>query len=321
MIALLSEEVVKYNPQDEEMVYGWIHDVTGEDKSGDFMEWLKSGVVLVKLVNKLARKSLKYDESASPDRQTENIASFLRSCREDLKVRESDLFTTADLYDGKSRANVIDGLIACSRAATKSGYKGPSVAPKKLAAKQRHGGMADAAISKLPKEYLLFFSYAQKDTLAETSIFFNQAQARYPKQKIFRDNETKFKLNELIQHVQSAKNVVILLSGNYAKRPFTLVELHHALTSGANICPVKVSRPGMEPFDFEQIQLDIKSGKIKDYLNKDGWDLLLQQGITPEDVIKDLLEVMNVTATSFSVEHSSKVQTAMIDSVFDGLTM
>lgn len=180
-----------------------------------------------------------------------------------------------------------------------------------------------AKISLIPtsKEYLLFFSYAQKDTALETSLFFNEAQTRFPNHKIFLDKETKFKLDELIQHVRSAKNVVILLSGNYAKRPYTLVELHHALKSEANICPVTVSRSGMESFNFERIRADIKSGGIKDYLSQDGWDLLYQQNITVGDVIDDLNEVMNVTASQFSGELPSKVQKAMIESIFDGLSM
>ena len=116
------------------------------------MEWLKDGQVLVKLANKLGGKSIKANESTMPFKQMENIANFLKSCREDLKMRENDLFTTADLYDGKSRVNVINGLIACSRAASKSGFKGPTIAPKESAggdSKHWDVGRADAAVSKL----------------------------------------------------------------------------------------------------------------------------------------------------------------------------
>lgn len=149
------------------MVCSWIHAVTGEGKSGDFMEWLKSGIVLIKLANKLAGKSMKFNESTMPFKQMENIANFLKSCREDLKMRENDLFTTADLYDGKSRVNVINGLIACSRAAAKVGYKGPSIAPKEAAGgdtKHWDVGKADAAISKLSMGSAGIMERSQVDT-------------------------------------------------------------------------------------------------------------------------------------------------------------
>jgi len=149
---LAAKEAAKFSPHDEEMVCSWIRDVTGESKKGDFMEWLKDGQVLIKLCNKLGSKSYKANESTMPFKQMENIANFLKSCREDLKMRENDLFTTADLYDGKSRVNVINALIATSRAAAKSGYKGPSIAPKEShGSESKHWdiGKADAGISRL----------------------------------------------------------------------------------------------------------------------------------------------------------------------------
>jgi len=128
---LAAKEAAKFNPADEKMVVDWIRAVTGNDKGGtDFMEWLKDGKVLITLGNKLAGASLKANEQAMPFKQMENIANFLKLCREHLGMRENDLFTSADLYDGKSRVNVINGLIATSRAASKKGYSGPSIAPK-----------------------------------------------------------------------------------------------------------------------------------------------------------------------------------------------
>lgn len=129
---LAAKEAAKFNPADEALVVSWISEVTGESKgSTDFMEWLKDGKVLVKLGNTLAPKAnIKVNESNMPFKQMENIANFLKSCRTELGMRENDLFTSADLYDGKSRVNTINGLIAVSRAATKAGYKGPSIAPK-----------------------------------------------------------------------------------------------------------------------------------------------------------------------------------------------
>jgi hypothetical protein len=58
-------------------------------------------------------------------------------------------------YDGKSRVNVINGLIACSRAATKSGYSGATIAPKETSGRKEGEAFkhqlagADAGISRM----------------------------------------------------------------------------------------------------------------------------------------------------------------------------
>jgi hypothetical protein len=127
---LALKEAAKFNPADEALVIDWIEECTGEKMSGNFMDWLNDGKVLVKLINAIGPASVKANDSTAPFKKMENIANFLKACREVLNMRENDLFTTADLYDGKSRFNVVNGLIAVSRAATKKGFKGPSIAPK-----------------------------------------------------------------------------------------------------------------------------------------------------------------------------------------------
>lgn len=128
---MAAKEAAKFNPEDQAKVVGWIHEVTGDSMSGEFLEWLKDGRVLVSLVNKLSGSTIKANESAMPFKQMENISNFLKQCREKpMAMRENDLFTVPDLFDGKSKFNVINGLISVSRAATKGGYKGASIAPK-----------------------------------------------------------------------------------------------------------------------------------------------------------------------------------------------
>jgi len=147
---LALKEASKYNPKDEQMVMGWIASVTGKHPGGEILDALKDGTILIALANCLTKKSYKANESSMPFKQMENIANFLKSCREDLKMRENDLFTTADLYDGKSRVNVINGLVAVSRAAQKAGYSGPSIAPKETGAtdvKHHEVGNPNASVS------------------------------------------------------------------------------------------------------------------------------------------------------------------------------
>jgi hypothetical protein len=57
----------------------------------------------------------------------ENISNFIKACRA-LGVPEHGLFTTPDLYDGKSIVNVTNGIVALgSKAQTVPGYSGPRI--------------------------------------------------------------------------------------------------------------------------------------------------------------------------------------------------
>jgi len=72
----------------------------------------------------------KVNDSTMPFKQMENISNFLQACRKELSMAENDLFTTPDVFDERSAVNTINGIINFSRAATKGGFKGPSIAPK-----------------------------------------------------------------------------------------------------------------------------------------------------------------------------------------------
>jgi hypothetical protein len=62
-----------------------------------------------------------------PFKQMENISNFIKACRA-LGVPEHGLFTTPDLYDGKSIVNVTNGIVALgSKAQTLPGYSGPTL--------------------------------------------------------------------------------------------------------------------------------------------------------------------------------------------------
>jgi len=70
-----------------------------------------------------------------PFKQMENISNFIKACRT-LGVPEYALFTTPDLYDGKSIVNVTNGIVALgSKAQTIPGYSGPSLGAKNDAKK------------------------------------------------------------------------------------------------------------------------------------------------------------------------------------------
>ena len=93
---------------------------------------LKDGTILCKAANAIVPGAIKkINDSKMPFKQMENISNFLKAARESFHMHESDLFTTADLFDGKSIVNVTNGIVSFSRAAEKLGFdKVESIAPK-----------------------------------------------------------------------------------------------------------------------------------------------------------------------------------------------
>jgi hypothetical protein len=111
--------------------------------------------------------------------------------------------------------------------------------------------------------------------------------------------------------VLGARNVVILLSYNYALRPYCIVELHTALMCGANICPILVTREGMTPFSFAQVTEDIQTGANANYLDAGGWSILKQFNIGPKELAAVLKALMNVRAFEFTTSLASSTSMAM----------
>ena len=65
-----------------------------------------------------------------PFKQMENVSNFIKACGK-LGVPEYALFTTPDLYDGKSVVNVTNGIIALGfKAQSLPGYDGPKIGAK-----------------------------------------------------------------------------------------------------------------------------------------------------------------------------------------------
>ena len=168
-------------------------------------------------------------------------------------------------------------------------------------------------------DYILFFSYAQTDSAMETVLFYGRAAQRYPAKRIFHHSNNAFKLDELVLHVQRAKNVVVFWSPNYCRSSYTLVELHSAMRAGANIYLfiVEKEKPGSASFDFATLAADIKSRKIVRYLDASGWELLKDNGITVDDICADLKKLMNVRVHKFPINQPTSVQNAVFDVIFD----
>ncbi|CAK8687929.1 myophilin-like [Clavelina lepadiformis] len=95
----------------------WIETITETQFDGglSYEANMKNGVILCKLINKIAPKSVKkISDSSKPFNQMENINNFLTSCRK-YGVDKGDLFQTVDLYEASNIPAVTATLFSLGR--------------------------------------------------------------------------------------------------------------------------------------------------------------------------------------------------------------
>jgi len=103
----------------------------------EFAEGLKDGQVLCKLINVIKPGSVKkINKNNMAFKQMENIGNFLSAC-ENLGMNKIDLFQTVDLYENQNIPQVVNGIFALGRKASKTGYEGPRLGPEEAAENQR----------------------------------------------------------------------------------------------------------------------------------------------------------------------------------------
>ncbi|TFK01355.1 Calponin-1 [Platysternon megacephalum] len=113
----------KYDPQREQELRLWIEDTTGERLADNFMEGLKDGVVLCKLINKLQPGSVKkVNESTQNWHQLENISNFIKAISK-YGVKPHDIFEANDLFENTNYTQVQSTLIALASQAKTKGNK------------------------------------------------------------------------------------------------------------------------------------------------------------------------------------------------------
>ncbi|ORX62687.1 hypothetical protein DM01DRAFT_1297413 [Hesseltinella vesiculosa] len=142
----------KYSVEREQEARQWIEDLLQEPfPSDDFAESLKDGVILCKVIDKLAPGRVKFKKSRMPFIQMENISTFLAGA-EALGVPKHDLFQTVDLFEQKNMMQVVDAIHSLSRFGYKAGmcskYLGPKLADKQASTLTKEKlRAADAAIN------------------------------------------------------------------------------------------------------------------------------------------------------------------------------
>lgn len=128
----------------------------------------------------------------------------------------------------------------------------------------------------------IFISCSQSESREGASLLAKYAKEKFLSARIYNDAEVEYRLEELVEHVKQSSYFIILMSDQYFRRPHTLVELHTALNTTKGRCKVvhaTVDRPGAGPFDRSKVVDHIQTGRVMDYFDRKGWDVLTKYGI------------------------------------------
>eukprot|EP00090_Calanus_glacialis_P012988 TRINITY_DN2161_c0_g1_i2.p1 TRINITY_DN2161_c0_g1~~TRINITY_DN2161_c0_g1_i2.p1 ORF type:complete len:171 (-),score=56.02 TRINITY_DN2161_c0_g1_i2:122-634(-) len=128
------------NPEQEKEILEWIEAVMEEPlPEGDFAEVLQNGVVLCKLINKLAPGSVKkFKEKGPAFLLMENVQSFLAAAKK-YGVPDEEVFQTPDLFEARNLSQVALCLFSLGRATQKHPeFTGPQIGPKMATKNERN---------------------------------------------------------------------------------------------------------------------------------------------------------------------------------------
>lgn len=128
---LKAKQEANYDPELERDVCDWISKVTGETRDSEMTvcEWLRDGVILCNLVNKIHPGQIpKISHMKAPFKKMENITHFTDAART-FGVNEAAMFATPDLYEEKNMGSVINCIYTFAGViqSTAPEYTGPSL--------------------------------------------------------------------------------------------------------------------------------------------------------------------------------------------------
>jgi len=121
------EKLQEYAQHTERQVVEWIEAVTGERRGRwSTAEWLRSGLVLCQLVNRIVPGLVKESSGLSPSRMIENIRRFLQVAQS-FGLHEDELFSPLDLLEQWNLNKVLQCIKAFAEAVPFAvpAYRGP----------------------------------------------------------------------------------------------------------------------------------------------------------------------------------------------------
>eukprot|EP01088_Endostelium_zonatum_P010661 TRINITY_DN2419_c0_g1_i1.p1 TRINITY_DN2419_c0_g1~~TRINITY_DN2419_c0_g1_i1.p1 ORF type:complete len:1063 (-),score=322.49 TRINITY_DN2419_c0_g1_i1:2-3190(-) len=119
-----------YSRELEKHVQTWIEEVLSIKFSSNFIQSLKTGVILCDLMNKVFPNTIQriHRHSNLKFTQMENITNFLDALKTKVGMKTEDLFLATDLWDEKNLKQVIDTLCNFAQIIrSKFSYSGPQM--------------------------------------------------------------------------------------------------------------------------------------------------------------------------------------------------
>ena len=104
--------LAKHDPAKQAACQRWLEQLTHTAFPSDFQASLKSGTILCQAVNAVWPGSVaKVNGGSMPFVQRENLVSYINACKAH-GMRETDLFMSDDLYEGRNLVSVVDNICA-----------------------------------------------------------------------------------------------------------------------------------------------------------------------------------------------------------------
>lgn len=137
---LAAKTAAKYSSTDETQIYQWFNQLglpSGEPGHDNFYEFLKDGIVLCQLANKIQPGAVNKVHDVTKVKiaamrnmkMQENISFFIEWCKR-YGMAKSDPFATVDLFDKTNLSSVQSCIIKVGALAKKNGFSGPAIGVK-----------------------------------------------------------------------------------------------------------------------------------------------------------------------------------------------
>jgi len=183
------------------------------------------------------------------------------------------------------------------------------------------GGMLYTDVSH--EQHLVFLSHYKQEAGTEAALMRAEMEnltqddpgslAKKFISPFFLDSEDLTTLKALQTRVRASHNMVLLLTKSVLSRPWCLIEIVTAIEAGVRVLPVLLLK-GFNDFEFpdEAFYTDLLEGKV---LNESGMQILIESGVTTQQVETCIREVMQRIAIPYSPHRAEVIRKAELQAL------
>lgn len=226
---VVTKDEFKYNPVLEDAAKKWICEVLEiEEHNETFSSWLKSGVILCRLVNTIKPGSVSsIYERELPYKQMENIERYLKACST-LGLADIDLFETSDLFNEKNINLVINNIHVLAAHVQKQGnWKGPLMRDVRDAKSLFSATLTGGGLDQINAHEDADISPEQEELLEWANMMFSNNGLSTTIDNLSSDIKTGVKLIELLKVIFKVSFI-----GPYHEHP---TQIWHAMQNASLI--------------------------------------------------------------------------------------